>query len=155
MENKNEPEAYTEGSLPYRFDSWLRKVMFNVLRNQICSLKRYKDKYTLVSDPGKLDSLKDAETDDPYENLFSREIALGKTVIHVTDETLADALLVLDEREQKIIEALVILGMTNKDLAEEAKIEPHTVTNLKRQTLDKLRKLIEEDERNAEKEDLS
>ena len=129
--------------------------MFNVLRNQICSLKRYKDKYTLVSDPGELDSLKDAETDDPYENLFSREIALGKTVIHVTDETLADALLVLDEREQKIIEALVILGMTNKDLAEEAKIEPHTVTNLKRQTLDKLRKLIEEDERNAEKEDLS
>ena len=76
-------------------------------------------------------------------------------MIHVTDETLADALLVLDEREQKIIEALVILGMTNKDLAEEAKIEPHTVTNLKRQTLDKLRKLIEEDERNAEKEDLS
>ena len=130
---------YTENSLPERFDSWIKKVLDNLIYNEVRSLARNVRRQPEFS-TGNIDAL---ATCDPFEDDEFVEIMLGSTPLILKDKKLAEALGKISRRKQQAIEGTIILGIPVSTLAEILGINEQIVRNYKNRGLDELRELLE------------
>lgn len=145
MSKKKNDEIYTEGSLPIRFDSWLRLAMKQIIEKEVQALARRKRKECFLDEMfiDSMDSFDDKN--DPFEDLWMERVNLGNTEIRISNDRLAKALDSLSEKEKMII-GFIFLDMKTGELAEATGLNPHTITNYKRMIFKKLKKIILEGE---------
>lgn len=145
MSKKKNDGFYTEGSLPIRFDSWLRLAMKQIIEKEVQALAKRKRKECFLDEMfiESIDSVD--EGNDPFEDLWMEKVNLGNAEIRISNDRLARALDSLSEKEKMII-GFIFLDMKTGELAKATGLNPHTITNYKRIIFRKLKKLLLEGE---------
>ncbi len=146
MSKNIEAEEYTEGSLPIRFDIWLRKTMYHIISTEIRDISRRKRRERELKELFQNSLEISGNTVDPYEDLWTEKIDLGNFEMRITNEKVAEAILSLSKREKLFIECFFLLDMKTADIARETGLSPHTISNYKSAIFNKLKKVILEEE---------
>ena len=146
MNDKNTADVnYSEGSLPERYDSWIKKTLKNLIMNEVRSFKRWKARHKEIL-VDNIDFLDYIESYDPFEEDEAAEIPLGDTPVIIEDERLARILSGMTQKKQRVIEGTIILGIPVRIVAKKLGLDEHTVRNYKCLTLNELRTLMEGEE---------
>ena len=136
MKNEHDAaSAYTEGSLPERFDSWVSHTLENLINNVVKNARE-------VS----VEDMDERAFFDPYSEEELNEILLGKTPVLIRNKKLAKGLEKLSPRKQQIIEGTIVLGIPIELLAEMLGLDNGTVRNYKYDGLRILREFMEDEE---------
>ena len=100
MSKKKNDGNYTEGSLPIRFDSWLRLAMKQIIEKEVQALAKRKRKECFLDEMfiESIDSVD--EGNDPFEDLWMEKVNLGNAEIRISNDRLARALDSLSEKEK-------------------------------------------------------
>ncbi len=145
MNYKNTVDVnYSEGSLPERYDSWIKKTLENLIKNEVRSFRRWKARHKEIL-VDNIDFLDYMESYDPFEE-EAAEIPLGDTPVIIEDERLARILSGMAQKKQRVIEGTIVLGIPVKIVAKKLGLDEHTVRNYKCLTLNELRALMEGEE---------
>ena len=143
MKNEHDAaSAYTEGSLPERFDSWVSHTLENLINNVVRSYARKVKNAREVS----VEDMDERAFFDPYSEEELNEILLGKTPVLIRNKKLAKGLEKLSPRKQQIIEGTIVLGIPIELLAEMLGLDNGTVRNYKYDGLRILREFMEDEE---------
>jgi|GEM_PF-6854434 len=139
QKEENYAQQYTENSLPERFDSWIKKVLENLVFNEVRSCARRK-----ISQPEFFsEDIDNLAVFDPFGDEELIEILLGNTPVMLKDRKLAESLGKISKRKQQAIEGTIILGIPIKIVAEMLGIDEQIVRNYKNRGLDELRSMME------------
>ena len=136
---------YTEGSLPERFDKWVKVTLSHLIKTEVRSYLRAKKgrKEVFVEDVNHL------LTEDSFCDLFSEPeketIRIGNTAVALTNERLVRAIGNLSHRKKQVIEATVIHELPVKQVASSLKMAEQTVMNYKYAALRSLKEQMETD----------
>ena len=141
--NAADVDHFTEGSLPERFDSWIKKTLENLIRTEVRSYKRWRVRMA----ENMVDDMDLCVSYDPFDcgDDFT-EIYVGDTPVILENKKLAEALLKMSHKKRKVIEGTVILGVPVRIVAKQLGLDEHTVRSYKYLTLNKLRALMEEED---------
>ena len=146
MEKNNDQTAmYTKGSLPDRFDRWLRETLHNLIKTEVRSYIRKKTgrKEIFMEDMNHV--LVDEAIYDPFVETEVEKIMIGSTAVSLTDERLAKALTRLSPKKKEVLEETVICGHPVRQAARRLNLAEQTVMNYKSEALRILKKQMETD----------
>ncbi len=139
QKEENYAQQYTENSLPERFDSWIKKVLENLIFNEVRSCARKKIRQSEYS----AEDIDNIAVYDPFAEEELIEILLGNTPLLLKDRKLAESLGKISKRKQQAIEGTIILGIPVNMLAEILGIDEQIIRNYKKRGLDELRSMME------------
>ena len=139
--NEERAPRYTENSLPERYDSWIKKVLRNLIQTEIRSYKRKKKNqlYIIVRD------VDDERTYDPFEEGIPITVMCGSSPVELRNEQLAKCLAGMSGRKQQVIEGVFLSGISTRKLSEMLGVDEAVIRNYKKRGLDELRNGMEDD----------
>lgn len=137
---------YTEGSLPDRFDKWMKVTLSYLMKTEVRSYLRAKKgrKEIFVEDVNHL--LTEDSFCDPFSEPEKETIRIGNTPVALTNERLVRAIGNLSHRKKQVIEATVIHELPVKQVASSLRLAEQTVMNYKYAALRSLKKQMETDD---------
>ena len=136
---------YTEGSLPDRFDKWMKVTLGYLLKTEVRSYLRAKKgrKEVFIEDMNHL--LTEEYFCDPFSEPEKEMIRIGDTQVALTNERLVRAIGNLSHRKKQVIEATVIHELPVRLVARRLRLAEQTVMNYKYAALKSLKKQMETD----------
>ena len=144
---------YTKGSLPDRFDKWLRETLCYLIKTEVRSYIREKTgrREIFIEDMNCL--FMDEAICEPLSEMETEMTMIGTTSVTLTDERLARALAHLSPRKMQVIEETIILGLSVRQAAERLNLAEQTIMNYKSDALRILKKQMERDSNGNKDED--
>ena len=136
---KNE-EIDEKALLQKQFDSWIKKVLYNLVKNEVRSYKRECLKVKKVPED-------EISLIPVYDDYFKddEKILLGDTPVFIENKTLKKALPKMGKRKQKVLEETILLGNPVRLVAKKLGLSEQIVSNYKYRALKELRNLMEKD----------
>jgi len=126
------------------FDSFCKKVLKNEARNYYGEIKRLRDKEVSFSELTERE-LEQLSTTDEYFKVEQTFNVLGNAVI-VNDESIAEALRNLPERNRDIILLSYYLELSDGEIGKKLNMIRSTVQYQRTSTLRELKKILEEEQ---------
>jgi len=140
--------SYSDGSLPERFDSWVTRILRNLINTEVRSFYREKTRVAEIL----TDDIEELAQYDPF-SVESFDFIVGETPMILENERLAKALQKISHRKQQVIEGTIILGIPTDVVAKKLGVSNQIVRNYKYRGLSELRELMNEEEGEGEYEE--
>ena len=134
----------------HAFDAFCKKVLRNDVRNYYDEMKRLRDKEVSFSELSERE-LEQLSTTDKYFATEQTFNVLGNDVI-VTDESIAEALRNLPERNRDIILLSYFLELSDREIGKKLNLIRSTVQYQRTSTLRELKKIMEEENADERKD---
>lgn len=150
--------VYTEGSLPARFDAWIRRTLEYLVMEEVQSLARKKRRQAEMSMEDMPDLIIAADifgrpaqsVSEAAEVWEEHDLECGGKSIIVHDEALARALRQLSPRRRQVLAEAFWGGNSSGEIAKKLGLAIQTVENHKCTALNQLRIWIKESDEEDE-----